>query len=44
VAVPLNYAAEESGLNVIGRLSEGIPHFQTNAFAVRRSWAEKIAP
>src|SRR5436189_118690 len=24
VAVPLNFAAEESGLNVIGRLSEGI--------------------
>ena len=41
VAVPLNYAAEESGLNVIGRLSEGIPHFQTNAFVARRSWAER---
>jgi NitT/TauT family transport system substrate-binding protein len=41
VAVPLNYAAEESGLNVIGRLSEGIPYFQTNAFVTRRSWAEK---
>jgi ABC-type nitrate/sulfonate/bicarbonate transport system substrate-binding protein len=41
VAVPLNYAAEESGLNVIGRLSEGIPHFQTNAFVTRRSWAER---
>ncbi|HEX2931853.1 MAG TPA: ABC transporter substrate-binding protein, partial [Candidatus Binatia bacterium] len=41
VAVPLNYAAEESGLNVIGRLSEGIPHFQTNAFVVRRSWVER---
>jgi ABC-type nitrate/sulfonate/bicarbonate transport system substrate-binding protein len=41
VAVPLNYAAEESGLNIIGRLSEGIPQFQTNAFIVRRSWAEK---
>ena len=44
VAVPLNYAAEESGLNVIGRLSEGIPHFQTNAFIARRSWAEKNRP
>ncbi|HLN85315.1 MAG TPA: ABC transporter substrate-binding protein [Candidatus Limnocylindrales bacterium] len=44
VAVPLNFAAEESGLNVIGRLSEGIPHFQTNAFVVRRSWAEKNRP
>ena len=44
VAVPLNYAAEESGLNVIGRLSDGIPHFQTNAFVTRRSWAEKNRP
>ena len=44
VAVPLNYAAEESGLNVIGRLSDGIPHFQTNALIVRRSWAEKNRP
>ncbi len=44
VAVPLNYAAEEAGLNVIGRLSEGIPHFQTNAFVTRRSWAEKNRP
>jgi NitT/TauT family transport system substrate-binding protein len=41
VAVPLNYAAEESGLNLIGRLSEGIPYFQTNALVTRRSWAEK---
>src|SRR4029077_3155885 len=44
VAVPLNYAAEESGLNVIGRLSEGIAHFQTNALVARRSWAEKNRP
>ena len=44
VAVPLNYAAEESGLNVIGRLSEGIPHFQTNALVTRRAWAEKNRP
>jgi len=44
VAVPLNYAAEESGLNLIGRLSDGIPHFQTNALVTRRSWAEKNRP
>lgn len=41
VAVPLNYAAEEAGLNIIGRLSEGIPYFQTNALVTRRTWAEK---
>ena len=44
VAVLLNFAAEESGLNVIGRLSEGIAHFQTNALVARRSWAEKNRP
>jgi NitT/TauT family transport system substrate-binding protein len=44
VAVPLNYAAEESGLNVLGRLSDAIPHFQTNALVVKRSWAEKNRP
>ena len=44
VAVPLNVAAEVSGLNVIGRLSEGIAHFQTNALVARRSWAEKNRP
>ena len=41
VAVPLNYAAEEAGLNIIGRLSEDIPYFQTNALVTRRLWAEK---
>lgn len=44
VAVPLNYAAEEAGLNIIGRLSDAMPHFQTNALVVRRSWAEKNRP
>jgi ABC-type nitrate/sulfonate/bicarbonate transport system substrate-binding protein len=44
VAVPLNYAAEEAGFNVIGRLADGVPHFQTNAIAMRRSWAEKNRP
>jgi NitT/TauT family transport system substrate-binding protein len=44
VAVPLNYAAEESGLNIIGRLIDGVPHFQTNVIATKRSWAEKNRP
>jgi len=42
LTVPLNYAAEESGLNIIARLSEGIAHFQTNAFVTRRSWRRRI--
>jgi len=41
MAAPLNYAAQELGFNILGKLSDGIPHFQTNAFIVRRTWAEK---
>jgi NitT/TauT family transport system substrate-binding protein len=44
VAVPLNFAAEEAGFNVVGRLSDGVPYFQTNVVATRRSWAEKNRP
>jgi NitT/TauT family transport system substrate-binding protein len=43
-AVPLNYAAEEAGFNVVGKLADGVPHFQTNAVVTRRSWAEKNRP
>jgi ABC-type nitrate/sulfonate/bicarbonate transport system substrate-binding protein len=39
--VPLNYAAEESGFNVIGRIIDGVPNFQTNVIVTKRSWAEK---
>jgi len=44
VAVPLNFAAEEAGFNVVGKLSDGVPYFQTNVIAARRSWAEKNRP
>ena len=44
MAAPLNYAAQELGFNVLGKLSDGIPHFQTNAFVARRGWAEKNRP
>jgi NitT/TauT family transport system substrate-binding protein len=44
MAAPLNYAAQELGFNILGKLSDGIPHFQTNAFVVRRAWAEKNRP
>jgi ABC-type nitrate/sulfonate/bicarbonate transport system substrate-binding protein len=44
VAVPLNYAAEESGFSIVGKLSDGVPYFQTNVIATRRSWAEKNRP
>ena len=39
--MPLNYAAEESGFNVIGRIIDGVPNFQTNVIVTKRSWAEK---
>jgi NitT/TauT family transport system substrate-binding protein len=44
VAVPLNFAAEEAGFNIIGKLSDAVPYFQTNVIAMRRSWAEKNRP
>jgi len=44
VAVPLNFAAEEAGFNVIGKLSDSVPFFQTNVIAMRKSWAEKNRP
>jgi ABC-type nitrate/sulfonate/bicarbonate transport system substrate-binding protein len=44
VAVPLNYAAEDAGFNMIGRLSDGIPNFQVNALVTKRSWAERNRP
>ena len=44
VALPLNYLAEESGFNVIGRLSDAVPDYQQTALATKRSWAEKNRP
>jgi len=39
VAIPLNYLAEESGFNVIGRLTDAVPDYQQTALATKRSWA-----
>ena len=44
VAVPLNYAAEESGFNTLGRLLDAVPNFQAASVAIRRSWAGKNRP
>ncbi len=44
VAVPLNYLAEESGFNVIGRLIDAVPDFELTVLATKRSWAEKNRP
>ena len=44
VAIPLNYIAEESGLNILGRLIDAVPEYQLGTLAMRRSWAEKNRP
>jgi ABC-type nitrate/sulfonate/bicarbonate transport system substrate-binding protein len=44
LSLPLNYAAEESGFNEIGRFIDVIPNYQLAAFSVKRSWADKNRP
>lgn len=41
VAIPLNYVAEETGLNILGRLIDAVPEYELGALAMKRSWAEK---
>ncbi len=41
VAVPLNYAAEEVGMNTLGRLLDAVPNFQAATVVIKRSRAEK---
>jgi len=41
VAVPLNHAAEEVGMNTLARLIDAVPNFQASALEIKRSWAEK---
>ena len=38
LSLPLNYVAEEQGLNTIGRFIDIIPQFQLSVYSVRRSW------
>ncbi|HZA53491.1 MAG TPA: ABC transporter substrate-binding protein [Candidatus Udaeobacter sp.] len=44
LSLPLNYAAEESGFNEIGRFIDVIPNYQLAALSVKRSWADKNRP
>ena len=44
LAVPLNFAAEEAGFNVIGWYRDVLPNYQLTALTVRRSWAEANRP
>ena len=44
LAPPLNFAAEESGSNLIGWYRDVLPNYQLNVYVVERSWAEKNRP
>jgi ABC-type nitrate/sulfonate/bicarbonate transport system substrate-binding protein len=44
LSLPLNYVAEEQGMNTIGRFIDVIPHYQLSVYSVRRSWAEENRP
>jgi ABC-type nitrate/sulfonate/bicarbonate transport system substrate-binding protein len=41
LVVPLVYAAEEQGLNVLGYYKDYIPNYQLTVMSVKRGWAEK---
>src|SRR6476620_4697970 len=44
LAIPLNFAAEEAGFNVIGWYRDVLPNYQLTAMTVRRAWAEANRP
>ncbi|HEX9145543.1 MAG TPA: ABC transporter substrate-binding protein [Candidatus Binatia bacterium] len=41
LVVPLVFAAEEQGLNVLGYYRDYFPNYQLTVMAVKRTWAEK---
>jgi ABC-type nitrate/sulfonate/bicarbonate transport system substrate-binding protein len=44
ISVPLNFKAQEMGLNVIGKVSDVFPNYLLSSFSVRRGWAEQHRP
>lgn len=44
LAIPLNFAAEEAGFNVIGWYRDVLPNYQLTALTVKRAWAEANRP
>jgi ABC-type nitrate/sulfonate/bicarbonate transport system substrate-binding protein len=40
LAVPVNFRAQEIGLNLIGKVTDDFPSYLLSSFSVRRSWAE----
>jgi len=41
LVVPLVYAAEEQGMNVLGYYKDYIPNYQLTVMSVKRGWAER---
>ncbi len=44
LAIPVSFAAEEAGFNVIGWYKEILPNYQLTVLTARRSWAEANRP
>jgi ABC-type nitrate/sulfonate/bicarbonate transport system substrate-binding protein len=44
LVVPLVYAAEEQGLNVLGYYKDYFPNYQLTVMSVKRAWAAKNRP
>lgn len=44
LSVPLNFRAQEMGLNLIGKVSDVFPNYLLSSFSVRREWANRNRP
>ena len=44
LVVPLVYAAEQQGFNVLGYYKDYFPHYQLTVMSVKRGWAERNRP
>jgi len=44
MSVPINFRAQELGLNVIGKVSDVFPNYLLSSFSVRRQWAQEHRP
>ena len=44
LAIPISFAAEEAGFNLIGWYRDVLPNYQLTALTVKRSWAEANRP
>lgn len=44
LVVPLVYAAEEQGMNILGYYKDYVPNYQLTVMSVKRAWAAKNRP